>query len=218
MWTDAGAKEANLAPILLDTLTGSLGGGIGPNELVQYLYGLGGTSAFSERFTDELALAAGPVHLPITKDRALFDEVAALGKELLAWHTWGERYADAPLSLGEAAEVTTITGRPEGFSYDAKTQTLTVGTGKIAPVSPEVWDFEVSGFKPLQKWLGYRKAKRAGRTSSPLDAITYDEWTFTDELLLVVNILQHTVDLTPRAAALLARVLLSEIFTAEELG
>ena len=218
IWTDAGAKEANLAPTLLDTLTASLGEGIGPNELVQYLYGLGGTSAFSERFADELALTAGPVHLPITKDRALFDEVAALGKELLAWHTWGERYAEAPLSLGTAAEVTTITGRPEAFGYDAKTQTLTVGTGKIAPVSPEVWDFEVSGLKPLQKWLGYRKAQRAGRTSSPLDAITYDEWTFTDELLLVINVLQHTVDLTPRAASLLARVLLSGIFTAEELG
>lgn len=185
---------------------------------MQYLYGIGGTSAFSECFTDELALAAGPVHLPITKDRALFDEVAALGEELLAWHIWGERYTDALLPLGEAAEVAKITGRPETFGYDAKTQTLTVGTGKITPVSPEVWDFEVSGLKPLQKWLGYRKAQRAGRTSSPLDAITYDEWSFTDELLLVINILQHTVDLTPRAAALLDRVLVGEIFTAEELG
>lgn len=218
MWTDAGATEANLAPALLDTLTGSLGEGVGPNEFVQYLYGLGGTSAFSERFADELALTAGPVHLPITKDRALFDEVAALGKDLLAWHTWGERYTDAPLPLGEAAEITTITGRPEAFSYEAKTQTLTVGNGKITPVSPEVWDFEVSGFKALQKWLGYRKAQRSGRTSSPLDAITYDEWTFTDELLLVINILQHTVDLTPAAAALLDRVFVSAIFTAEELG
>jgi hypothetical protein len=218
IWTDAGANEANLAPTLLDTLTGSLGEGIGPNECVQYFYGLGGTSAFSERFADELALTAGPVHLPITKDRALFNEVAALGKELLAWHTWGERYADAPLPLGKAAEVTKITGRPEIFSYDAKMQTLTVGSGRITPVSSEVWDFEVSGLKPLQKWLGYRKARRAGRTSSPLDAITYDEWAFTDELLLVINVLQHTVDLTPRATSLLDRVLLSEIFTAEELG
>ncbi|WKK73393.1 hypothetical protein Q0F99_06690 [Rathayibacter oskolensis] len=218
LWTDAGAKEANLAPTLLHTLIGILGEGIGPNELVQYFYGLGGTSAFSERFAGELALTAGPVHLPITKDRTLFDEVAALGKELLAWQTWGERYTDAPLSIGKAAELTTITGRPEAFGYDAKTETLTVGPGKIAPVSPEVWDFEVSGSKPLQKWLGYRKAQRAGRTSSPLDAITYDEWTFTDELLLVINVLQHTVDLTPGAAVLLDRVLLSEIFTAEELS
>jgi hypothetical protein len=203
---------------LTQTLAGALGGRIGPDEIVQYLYGLGGTAAFSERFADELALAAGPVRLPITRDRALFGEVAALGKELLAWHTWGERYADAPLPVGEAIEVTKITGRPEFVAYDAKTHSLTVGHGKIAPVSPEVWDFDVSGFKPLQKWLGYRKAKRAGRSSSPLDLITYDEWSFTDELLLVVSILQHTVDLTPRAAALLERVVSGEVFTAEELN
>lgn len=218
MWRDRDATDPNLGPVVLDRLTAALGEGIGPDEVVQYLYGIGGTAAFSERFAEELAVAAGPVHLPITKDRALFGAVATLGKELLAWHTWGERYTDQPIPLGPAAEVAAITGRPERFGYDAASQTLTVGSGAIAPVSPAVWDFEVSGMKPLQKWLGYRMAKRQGRASSPLDAITYDEWTFTAELLLVVSILQHTVDLTPRAAGLLARVLAGPLVTAEELS
>lgn len=218
LWVGAGPGEPNLGPSLLDSLAGVLGEGIGPNEIVQYLYGIGGTAAFSERFAEELAVAAGPVHLPITKDRALFGAVATLGKELLAWHTWGERYTDRPIPLGPATEVAKIAGKPEHFGYDAASQTLTVGNGAITPVSPEVWDFEVSGMKPLQKWLGYRMAQRQGRTSSPLDAITYDEWAFTDELLLVVSILQHTVDLTPRAAELLERVLAGSLFTAEELS
>lgn len=217
IWRDKDATDANLGPVMLDRLAEALGDEIGSDEIVQYLYGIGGTAAFSERFGEELAIAAGPVHLPITRDRALFGAVAALGKELLAWHTWGERYTDQPISLGPAAEVTKITGKPERFGYDAASQTLTVGTGRIAPVSPEAWDFEVSGMKPLQKWLGYRMAQRQGRTSSPLDAITYDEWTFTDELLLVISILQHTVDLTPRATELLSRVLAGPLLTAEEL-
>jgi hypothetical protein len=218
MWRDRDATDPNLGPVVLDRFAEALGEGIGPDEIVQYLYGIGGTAAFSERFAEELAVAAGPVHLPITKDRNLFGAVATLGKELLAWHTWGERYADRPIPLGPAAEAVTITGKPERFGYDAASQTLTVGNGAVTPVSPEVWDFEVSGMKPLQKWLGYRMAKRQGRTSSPLDAITYDEWAFTDELLLVVSILQHTVDLTPRAAELLERVLAGSLFTAEELS
>lgn len=218
MWRDKDATDPNLGPVVLNRLAEALGEGIGPDEVVQYLYGIGGTAAFSERFGEELSIAAGPVHLPITKDRALFGAVATLGREMLAWHTWGERYADQPIPLGPAAEVTKITGRPERFGYDPDSQGLTVGTGRIAPVSPEVWDFEVSGMKPLQKWLGYRMAKRQGRTSSPLDAITYGEWTFTEELLLVISVLQHTVDLTPRAAALLDRVLAGPIFTDEELS
>lgn len=218
MWRDNLATDPNLGPVVLDRLAEVLGVGIGPDEVVQYLYGMGGTAAFSERFAAELAMAAGPVHLPITKDRALFGAVATLGKELLAWHTWGERYTGQAIQLGATVEVEAVTGRPERFSYDAASQTLTIGNGAIAPVSPEVWDFEVSGMKPLQKWLGYRMAKRQGRTSSPLDAITYDEWHFTDELLLVVSILQRTVDLTPRAADLLARVLAGDKFTADELS
>lgn len=218
MWRDRDATDPNLGPAVLDRLAEELGEGIGPDEIVQYLYGIGGTAAFSERFADELAVAAGPVHMPITKDRALFAAVATLGKELLAWHTWGERYTDQPIPLGPAVAVKAITGKPERFGYDAASQTLTVGNGVITPVSPEVWDFDVSGMKPLHKWLGYRMAQRQGRTSSPLDAITYDEWAFTDELLLVISILQRTVDMTPRAAELLGRVLAGPIFTAGELS
>lgn len=218
MWRDRDATDPNLGPAVLDRLAEELGEGIGPDEIVQYLYGIGGTAAFSERFADELAVAAGPVHMPITKDRALFAAVATLGKELLAWHTWGERYTDQPIPLGPAVVVKAITGKPERFGYDAASQTLTVGNGVIAPVSQEVWDFEVSGMKPLHKWLGYRMARRQGRTSSPLDAITYDEWAFTDELLLVISILQRTVEMTPRAAELLGRVLAGPIFTAGELS
>ncbi|WP_141893890.1 type ISP restriction/modification enzyme [Microbacterium kyungheense] len=218
MWRDAAATDANLGAGLLNALRVVLGENVDPHRVFQYLYGIGGTAAFSDRFSSELAVAAGPVHIPLTKDRVVFDEVAALGEELLAWHTWGERYMDGAMPSGPASEVVPVTGRPDSFSYDSATMSLTVGNGRIAPVSPEVWNFEVSGFNPLQKWLGYRKAQRAGRTSSPLDMITYDEWAFTDELLLVINVLQHTIDLTPRAAALLDRVVSGGLFTAGELS
>jgi hypothetical protein len=217
LWTDGAALMPNLGPMLLDRLHETLGEGIDADVFVQYLYGLGGTAAFSERFAAELAMAAGPVHLPVTKDRALFDKVVELGRELLAWHTWGGRYADEPIPPGAATELSPIKGRPERFTYDPVTRTISGGGGTVGPVSAEVWGFEVSGFKPLQSWLGYRQAKKKGKSSSPLDAISYDEWTFTQELLLVINILQHTVDLTPRASALLDRVVAGDIFTAEEL-
>ncbi|MFD0507476.1 type ISP restriction/modification enzyme [Streptomyces chiangmaiensis] len=34
---------------------------------------------------------------------------------------------------------------PEDISYDAPTRTLTVGTGSIRPVAPEVWDYRIGG-------------------------------------------------------------------------
>lgn len=218
MWRDAEATDANLGPAVLQRLRAELGEDVGPTEVFKYLYGLGGTGAYSDRFREELAIAAGPVRLPLTKNRDLFSRLAALGEELLAWHTWGERFANEALERGPAREVVAITGRPDDFAYDPVAQALRVGNGLIEPVSAEVWDFEVSGMKPLQKWLGYRMAKRRGRTSSPLDDITYDRWSFTEELLFVISILQRTVDLTPHAADLLDQIIAGPLFVAEELA
>jgi hypothetical protein len=218
VWRDAEATDPNLGPVVLERLRAVLGEDVGPEEVIKYLYGLGGTAAYSDRFREELGIAAGPVRLPVTKDRALFHRVAAVGEELLAWHTWGERFSAEPMELGPARETSVISGRPDSFSYDSATQTLRVGSGTIQPVSSQVWDFEVSGMKPLQKWLGYRMAKRQGRTSSPLDAISYDEWTFTDELLLAISALQRTVDLAPRSGELIDLVLAGPLFTAEEIA
>ena len=56
-----------------------------------------------------------------------------------------------------------------------------------------------------------------GHEQEPVARMRYEEWTFTDELLLVIAILQHTVDVTPQAQALLDEVLDGEVFLAAEL-
>ena len=96
---------------------------------------------------------------------------------------------------------------PEKFGYDPDTQLLTVGTGTFGPVSPAVWNFEVSGLPVVGSWLGYRKKTRKGRKSSPLDDIRPTRWTQTDELLRLLAILEHTIEVTPTAAALLDDIL-----------
>lgn len=209
LYRDKPAREPNVAGGLLDALTNALGTTVDAKDLVAYVYGLTGTGAFGERFADELGEAAGPVRIPISSDPALFERVARLGRDLLWWHTWGERFAPAhhaELPPGMATELEPIRGYPDSFSYDPTARVLSVGTGRFGPATPDVWSFEVSGLKALQSWLGYRMAKGKGKKSSPLDDIRPERWTFTDELLRVIAILQHTVDVTPRAAELLAAV------------
>jgi hypothetical protein len=108
----------------------------------------------------------------MTADPDLFRRAVTLGRDLLWWHTWGERFApegQSQLPEGQAKAVRPVEGMPEGFAYDPKSQTLTVGTGAFAPVSPEAWEFEVSGLRVLRSWLGYRMKNRKGRKSSPLE-------------------------------------------------
>ena len=88
---------------------------------------------------------------------------------------------------------------PEEYRYDRKAQVLTVGTGKFGPVSPEVWNFEVSDLTVVNSWLSYPMKKRKGRKSSPLDDIRPTRWTQTDEVLRLLAILEHTIEVTPTA-------------------
>lgn len=217
LWRDANASQANIPAGLLEVLTEQLGGTVTVEDLAAYVYALGGTAAFAERFADELGEQAGPFRVPITKNRRLFEEAVGFGRDLLWWHTWGERFGEPAELVGTAVEIKPPTGMPETFSYDEQAQEVRVGTGRLGPVPPEVWGFDVSGLKPLQSWLAYRMAHAKGKTSSPLDDIRPTRWTFTDELLRVLAILEHTVALTPDSASLLDRVIDGPVFLASEL-
>jgi hypothetical protein len=74
-------------------------------------------------------------------------------------------------------------------------------------VSKDIFDFEVSGLKVVQSWLAYRMAKRKGKRSSPLDDIRPQRWTFSEELLKLLGIIEHTVKVTPLAAELITDIL-----------
>ncbi len=208
LYRDRRALDPNITIGLLDALTLALGTDIEAEHLLAYVYGLTATAAFTERFSEELGEASGPVRIPITADVELFDEVIALGEELLWLHTWGERFADGnEMPAARAVEITPVSGAyPEKYRWDADSATLTVGSGSFGPVDRAVWEFEVSGLKVLQSWLGNRMKAGKGRKSSPLDDIRPERWTFTPELLTLLAILERTVDVTPRAAELLERV------------
>lgn len=60
---------------------------------------------------------------------------------------------------------------PVDYVYDEAKREIVAGEGRFGPVSPQVWEFEVSGLNVVQSWLDYRMKKRAGKKSSPLDDI-----------------------------------------------
>ena len=209
LYRDQNGEISNVTAGLIATLGEQLDRNISADDLSAYVYAVAGTAAFGERFDEELAELAGPIHIPITADPSLFQRTAELGRDLFWWHTWGERFAPpgrTHLPPGRAKQIIPVEGMPEKYDYDPSTQRLTVGTGTFGPVSPDVWSFEVSGLKVAESWLGYRMKIRKGRKSSPLDDIRPTRWTQTDELLRLLAILEHTIEVTSIAAALLALI------------
>lgn len=225
LWRDAAATEPNVAGGLLDLLSEAYDAPVSPEDLFAYAYALLASPAYVESFSEELTIP-GP-RLPLTRDADLFRRGAELGRALIRLHTYGERFGVPGEKLRvprgqvryEKAIPDTPAGYPESFDYDPETCTLRVGEGEFHPVSAEVWEYSVSGLRPVRSWLAYRMKDPAGRTSSPLDEIRPERWTeeMTRELLELLWTLEATIALQPDLADLLDRVVSSPTFADADL-
>jgi hypothetical protein len=113
----------------------------------------------------------------------------------------------------------TFEGYPHDFHWDENTETLYVGDGTFTPVSRAVWEFEVSGLRPVRSWLGYRMREPSGRKSSPLDEVRPSKWPaeFTEELLELLWTLEHTVNMSLALTTFFEAVIQGDVLAAEAL-
>ena len=106
-----------------------------------------------------------------------------------------------------------------GFAWIEAERAIRVGTGKFGPVPKAIWEFEVSGLQVVQSWLDYRKRKRAGKKSSPLDDIRPERWTarMSEEFLELLWVLEATLAMEPELERMLDRVVSGPCFLASDL-
>jgi len=221
LWRDADATDANVNSELVKKLEETYSRSVGPEDIFAYCYGILSSPAYVDTYANELA-NPGP-RVPITKDTKLFDSTVALGRRLIWLHTYGTRFAPA----GEKREVLPSTKArvdgtseqyPQSWHYDSDTYELRIGEGiVVAPVSPEVMTFSLSGRQVIKSWLDYRVGQGAGRRSSELDLIRPDEWHFNRDLLQLIAVIEATVGMHPDLALNLANVTAGSCFTDDEI-
>lgn len=230
LYRDARATTTNVSPGLLDYLSRRLKCDVSTEDLVAYLAAVTAHPGFTRRFADELRRPG--VRVPLTASPALWRAALTAGREVLWLHTYGERAVNpddgrprgAPRMKSERPVVQvripdTPERMPEKLVYDQQDRLLHVGEGVIAPVSPEVMAFEVSGMPVVKHWFGYRKRNPDGARSSPLNDIVANSWTaaMTTELLDLLNVLGCCVALESRQDALLAKIVEGPLVTVGEL-
>ncbi|MYS53279.1 DNA methyltransferase, partial [Streptomyces sp. SID6013] len=78
--------------------------------------------------------------------------------------------------------------RPLTLRYDRDEEALFLDEGRISPVPPGAWDFEVGGVRVLEQWFAARTAEGEPGT---LTAIRPAGWpqTWTSELLELITVL-----------------------------
>ncbi|MCX4909986.1 type ISP restriction/modification enzyme [Streptomyces sp. NBC_00878] len=180
-------REPNLAPGLLDLLAKRLGHSPTPLDVLAW------TVAVARP-------GPGGCTVPLTADPELWARGTELGHRML-WlmRRAGERpklpggrrpYVRAPLP-----------SHPLELRYDRDEETLHLDEGRISPVPPAAWDFEVGGVRVLDQWF-------TARTTPPepgtLEAIRPTTWPqpWTSDLLEVITVLSLLAELRPQQAEL----------------
>jgi hypothetical protein len=238
LWADAPATRPNVSPGLLSEMSLAYGRQVSGEDVMAYIAAVAAQPGYIERFRGDLRQPG--LRIPITADRALFDEAAALGREVIWLHTFGERFTEGhppgpPRVEPTSAEPTIPAGgvlpasldeMPHELAYDSSTRRLKIGTGYVANVSPEVWDYEVSGKRVLSQWWSYRRKDRSKppmgdkRPPSKLSEIQPDKWLaeYTTELLNVLRVLTRLVALEPKQNDLLRRIVEGPTLSADILS
>ena len=237
LWRDAEATIPNINAEILSRLALAFGTIVGPEDVMAYIAALLAHPAFTARFQSDLKRPG--LRVPLTANKALFEEAAALGREVVWLHCYGERFSDvaagrpagAPrMAKGEGPTIPAggaIPGAPEPLpdtmTYDPMLKRLRIGLGFIDNVSPAVWAYEVSGKNILRQWFSYRKRDRTRpiigdrRPPSPLDKVQPDHWLdeYTVDLINLIHVLGRLVALEPVQADLLERICAGELIASD---
>ncbi len=227
LYRDARASQPNIRPGLLDRLGAEYGKPVSAEDLFAYVAGVVAHPAYTATLEPELE-TPGP-RVPVTRDPALFDQAADLGRRVIWLQTFGQRFADlaagrpARIPAGQARNTHPVSQDPERYPreyhYDADAQELRVGDGVFAPVTRQMYEYEVSGLVVIKSWLGYRMRERAGKSSSELDRLQPERWTaeLTDQLLELLWALEGIIALEPAQKALLETIVKGPLFEEADL-
>ncbi|MDI7268295.1 MAG: N-6 DNA methylase, partial [Myxococcota bacterium] len=173
-------RVSNLNPDLLAALERAYGEA-DPETVFDYVYAVLCAPSYSRRFHDELQ--QGFPRVPFPESRELFERLARRGEEMVSLHCLERasgRGFDRPRLEGEDARI----GKDDPVFDEARSAVRLDEGVFLTNVTRAMWDFEVSGYRVLERWLDARR----DLTLAPEEV---------KELLTVAWALRLTVELGP---------------------
>ena len=168
--------EAHLGMEFVDDGCGDLAETLGPEDVFHYLYAVLHSPTYRERY-DQFLRAEFP-RVPLTDDIELFRTLVDVGGQLKDVHLlesptlnqtevkfpvvgdnvvekgYPKYYAPGVVPTGENSPV------DQGRVYISKTAPKSGKQGQyFEGIPPEVWQFRIGGYQPLEKWLKDRRGR-----------------------------------------------------------
>ena len=194
-----GGTRTLLNEEFLEELEVQLGAAVNPQEVFDCVLALLSASSYTTRFAWDLE--DDFPHIPFPADALLFRRAAELGARIRALQTFAadpdEHFFQGRIQGRVAGPMLNVPQRRHAFTWQGDEGTLTLtasGAMRVAGVPGRVWEFTISGYPVLYKWLSARRGQ-------PLNA------TMHRSILGLVARLSHLMYLFDDADALLEEAL-----------
>jgi predicted helicase len=188
-----GRGPFNVSPNLLAGLASNYGAPASAQDAFDAILALLSATPYTLRFAEDLDDVFP--HAPFPSDHDLFLEAAALGREIRAVETFARppRAEFLNRAVARVESEATETLHASDWS-DGEIFLCANRTGRASGVSAAVWDFSVSGYRLLFRWLDARQGLAV-------------DYALVTALRDVVGRIAELIDLFARADQLLGRAL-----------
>lgn len=123
-----------------------------PMQVLAYIYAVTHSTIYRTKYLEFLTIDFPRV--PFVTNKALFLKLSAIGQELIEHHLMGKSYSDNICQVGG----TGTNYRVEKVSYEG--DKIYINSDRyFSPISENIWDFSVGGYKVLANWLKERQGK-----------------------------------------------------------
>ena len=151
----------NVSPALIESLSAAYGEPVAAEDVFDAILCLLSATSYSLRFAEDLEDVFP--HVPFPHLSALFEGAVRVGREIRAVET----FAREPGEVYRRPEFVRVLTQPRGplAAVDYADGAITLcedGTGRITGLPQAVWNFSVSGYRLLPRWL-------EGRIGLPAD-------------------------------------------------
>ena len=184
----------NLSPALLDGLGEAYGAPVEPEAVFNAILTLLSATSYTTRFAEDLEDVFP--HIPFPADYAVFEKAAEIGAEIRTIET----FTDEP---DAKFKTTKLADEPEGTldisDYEDGAITLcSDGSGRLSGIPLEVWQFEVSGYRVLKRWLDAREGLEVDKA-------------LLDQIMDITSRIAALIDLFAKADTVLEAALASTL-------
>jgi len=199
-------RKENITQAFRCFINDSLGSGIGPEDVLNYIYAILYSPTYRRRYADLLRVDFPRIQ--VVAGRGLFNYLSRLGGELVSLHLMESPRLDnfittlvtpnLPANLANAQPCEgfkpsqgfnpeTAEFRVEKVSYADETVWLDKAkTTGFRGVPEEVWNFHIGGYQVCEKWLKDRQA-RGGKNPRPGRVLTQEDLVHYQKIVVALK-------------------------------